>query len=138
MSAYVLDKDSISKLARVTHLMLNLNNTYSGSYPLNDETVELLTRHGNNIHTLYSALFITNLKAVNGRYHEDVKVYPKYTPIKPFSIDNYALDELREGIELFGEYMYQISEDPVYKGKAYNAFYDIYKLLCLVYCKKMF
>ena len=79
MSAYVLEQNEINLLTQATDAMLRLNQKYSGSYPLNAGTVELIGRYANDLHNIYRALYITNIKAVNGRYGDDVRTLPKYS-----------------------------------------------------------
>ena len=132
MSAYVLEQNEINLLTQATDAMLRLNQKYSGSYPLNTETVELIGKYTNDPHNLYRALYITNIKAVNGRYGEDVRTLPKYSPVMSWDIERLNPEQMKRAAQTFSSFMYQCSEDPIYKGPAWNAFYDIYKLLCMM------
>ena len=136
MSAFVLDQEEINLLTAATDAMLKLNKRYPGSYPLSAATVELIGKYVNDPHNLYRALYITNIKAVNGRYGEDAKTLPKYKPVRGWDIDRLNIDQMKKAAGKFGCYMYQCSEDPIYGGAAFNAFYDIYKLLCMIIVKK--
>ena len=75
MSAYVLEQNEINLLTQATDAMLRLNKKYSGSYPLNTGTVELIGKYADDLHNIYRALYITNIKAVNGRYGDDVRTF---------------------------------------------------------------
>ena len=132
MSAYVLEQNEINLLTQATDAMLRLNKKYSGSHPLNTGTVELIGKYADDLHNIYRALYITNIKAVNGRYGDDVRTLPKYSPVIPWDIERLNPDQMKEAARVFSSYMYQCSEDPIYKGVAWNAFYDIYKLLCMM------
>ena len=136
MSAFVLDQKEINVLTQATDAMLRLNKRYPGSYPLSAETVDLIGKYADDLHNIYRALFITNIKAVNGRYGEDTKTLPKYSRLAPWDIDRLNVSQMKKAAGSFGCYMYQCSEDPIYGGSAYNAFYDIYKLLCLMIVNK--
>lgn len=138
MSSYVLDKDGIDLLAQATGAMLEMQRRYAASYPLNGDTVALLGAYTDDLHNLYRALYITNIKAVNGRYGEDTKTLPKYTPLHRWDTERLQPDLLRRAAETFSEYLYQCTEDPVYGGRAFNAFCDIYKLLCMVIVSRGF
>ena len=135
MSAYVLDQDEINTLTRATAAMLQMNRKYSGSYPLGADTVQLLGRYADDLHSIYRALYIANIKAVNGRYREDTKTLPKYKPLHAWDTDRLNPEALKEAARVFSSYMYQCSEDPIHGSAVYNAFYDVYKLLCLVIVK---
>ena len=136
MSAFVLDKKEIDVLVQATDAMLRLNKRYPGSYPLAADTVTLIGKYAEDLHNIYRALYITNIKAVNGRYGEEEKTLPKYTKISPWDIERLNVYQMKKAAGKFGCYMYQCSEDPVYGSPVYNAFYDIYKLLCLLIVKK--
>ena len=136
MSAFVLEKNEIDTLTQATAAALQLNKKYRLSYPLAAETVEILGKYADDLHNLYRILFITNLKAVNGRYGEYNKTFPKYTTLKPWNIsDTYWIDgdALRKACGLFGCYMYQIAEDPICDQPIFNAIADVYKLLSMLY-----
>lgn len=135
MSSFVLDKEEIGLLAVATAAMLQMNRKYSGSYPLSPETVETIGKY--DTHNLYRALYIANIKAVNGRYGEETKTLPKYTPRPAWDPERLNPAAMRKAAEAFDSYMYQCSEDPVYKSPVYNAFYDVYKLLCMVLVKQI-
>ena len=135
MSAFVLDKTDIDILTRATDAALRLNQKYSGSYPLHPDTIALMGRYAGDLHSIYRALYIANIKAVNGRYEGDTKTLPKYTPLRAWDIDRISPDQLKTAAGRFGCYMYQCAEEPIYKSAVYNAFYDIYKLICLCYMK---
>ena len=95
MSAYVLEQNEINLLTQATDAMLRLNQKYSGSYPLNAETVELIGKYTNDPHNLYRALYITNIKAVNGRYGEDVRTLPKYSPVMPWDVERLNPEQMK-------------------------------------------
>ena len=135
MSAFVLNKTDIDLLTRATAAMLQLNRKYAGSYPLHKETVDLLGKYADDLHSIYRALFIANVKAVNGRYGEDEKTIPKYTPLHPWNTERLNMDQMFIAIESFDCYMYQCAEEPICGSAIYNACYDVFKLLCMVYAK---
>lgn len=137
MSAFVLDQNDINILTQATAAALQLNRKYAASYPLNAETVSLLGKYADDLHSIYRALYIANIKAVNGRYGEDTKTLPRYRSLIPWSIDRLSPDQLERAAGRFGCYLYQCMEDPVYNSPVYNAFTDIYKLVCMIYCKTM-
>lgn len=132
MSAFVLDKAEIELLTKATAAALQLNRKYAGSYPLDVKTVDLLGKYTDDLHNLYRALYIMNIKAVNGRYNESAKTLPKYTSIAPWDISRLNPAQLKKAAGMFGCYMYQCSEDPIYGSPVFNAFYDVYKLVCLI------
>ena len=109
MSAFVLSQDEIKLLTQATDSMLKLNNKYSGSYHLAADTVDLIGGYAGDLHSIYRALYITNIKAVNGRYGDDVKTLPKYTPVIPWDIDRLDLEKMKNAAETFESYMYQCS-----------------------------
>lgn len=135
MSAYVLNQDSINVLTRATAAALQMAQTYPGSYNLHKDTLDLLGKYSKDLHSLYRALYITNIKAVNGRYGEDQKTLPKYKTLIPWDWQRTTNNpELKKAIGTFDCYLYQCAEDPIDGTPIYNAFQDIYKLLCSVYC----
>lgn len=136
MSAYVLDKDGIDLLTAATAAMLQMNRKYAGSYPLHPDTVDLIGKYADDLHSLYRALYIANIKAVNGRYGEECRTLPKYTPLKAWNTERLNIDSLKKAADCFSEYMYQCSEDPVYKSPVWYAVSDVYRLLCMVLVKK--
>lgn len=136
MSSFVLDQEEINILTEATGAMLRLNKKYPGSYPLSAATIETLGKYADDPHNIYRALYITNIKAVNSRYGDDAKTLPKYNPVRAWNIDNLNIDQMKKAAGKFGCYMYQCSEDPIYGGPAFNAFYDVYKLLCMIIVKK--
>lgn len=135
MSAFVLSQEDINILTQATAAALQLNRKYAASYPLNADTIALLGKYADDLHSLYRALYIANIKAVNGRYGEDQKTLPKYNPLRAWDTERISPDQLRTAAGRFGCYMYQCMEEPVYGSAVYNAFYDVYKLICLMYCK---
>lgn len=135
MSAFVLNQDGINILTVATDAMLKLATQYPGSYPLEKSTLDILEKYTGDLHNIYRALYITNIKAVNGRYNEDQKTLPKYSKLIPWdigSIHRYTHD-LKKACGTFGCYMYQISEEPIYDTPVYRAFADIRKLCCMIY-----
>lgn len=138
MSAYVLTPENIQLLTQATDAALRMNQRYPGSYNLAPRTIELLGKYAGDRHSIYRALYITNIKAVNGRYGENEKTLPKYTPVPEMDIDELRLDthKIRKACGMYGCYMYQIAEDPIYNTDIYHAFADIYKLLCMIYFSK--
>lgn len=139
MSAYVLEQADILTLAQATDAMLQMAAQYPGSYPLEPQTTAILGRYKGDLHNLYRALYIANIKAVNGRYGDDVKTLPKYTPVSPWKTDHIGhigADRLKKAASVFGTYMYQCAEEPIYGSRVYMAFYDVYKLLCLCLVKE--
>ena len=136
MSAYVLEQDKILTLVKATNTALELNNRYCANYPLDDNTIRILGKYAGDLHNLYRALYITNLKAVNGRYGEDEKTFPKYTPVSAWNIENLNPASIKAACELFSEYMYQISEEPIINTPVFKAFADIFKLCTMYYFKR--
>lgn len=132
MSAYVLKQENINVLTAATDAMLQLNQRYPGSYNLNQRTVDLLGKYAGDRHSIYRALYIANIKAVNGRYGEEEKTLPKYRTVPGWNVNRLDVYQLKKACGLFGCYLYQCSEDPVYGSDIYNAFYDIYKALCVI------
>lgn len=137
MSAFVCNEETINLLTQAAGAVLQMNRKYSASYPLNMETVDLLGKYADDLHMLYRALFITNIKAVNGRYGENEKTLPKYKPLRMWDLERLPLEQLKKACGLFACYMYQICEDPIFGSPAYNAFQDIRKLLCMIYTDKV-
>jgi len=137
MSCMILDQEGINVLTQATGAMLRMNKKYKASYPLNSETVELLGKYAEDPHNLYRALYIANCKAFNGRYDESNRNIPKYKPVRPWDPDRLNPAEMQKACGVFGCYMYQLAEDPVYDSPVYRAFYDIYKLLTMVYVSKV-
>ena len=133
MSAYVLEKENIDFLTLATNAALELNNKYCASYVLHKDTIELFGKYRGDLHNIYRALYITNIKAVNGRYNEDTKTFPKYTELYPWDTSRLSINNVKKAIELFESYCYQIAEDPIRNGPIYIAIYDIYKMLCCYY-----
>ena len=138
MSAFVLDKKDIDTLTLATDAVLRMNKRYCASYVLHDDTINLLGKYAGDLHNIYRALYITNIKAVNGRYGEDEKTLPKYTRLNAWDIDRLNINKMREAIGKFGMYAYQIAEDPICGSPIYKAIYDIYKLLCMIVMDKMY
>lgn len=136
MSAFVLDKNEIELLTQATSAMLQLNRKYKASYPLAPETVSLLGKYADDLHSLYRALYIANIKAVNGRYSDDKKTLPKYTPVMGWNLDRLPLDRMEKAAGTFGCYMYQCAEEPVIYSPIWIALQDIRKLLCMVVIDK--
>lgn len=137
MSAYVLNQASINTLTAATAAALQMSRKYPGSYPLHKDTLDLLGKYADDLHNVYRALYITNIKAVNGRYGEDTKTLPKYKPVMAWDWGRgLSVHELKKACGLFGCYLYQCSEDPVYGSPVFNAFTDIYHLLCALYVSK--
>lgn len=135
MSAYILNQDSIEVLTRATAAALQMAKRYPGSYYLTKETHELLGKYADDLHMVYRALYITNIKAVNGRYGEDTKTLPKYRNLIPWDWERTTnTPELKKALGLFDCYLYQCCEDPIADSEIYAAFQDVYKMLCAVYC----
>lgn len=131
MSAYVLNQESINLLTLTTNAMLELNSKYCASYPLDDNTIKILGQYSGDLHNIYRALYITNIKAVNGRYETEQKTLPKYNKLHPWNPNNLSTNELKKACEVFGSYMYQISEEPIINTPIFKAIADIYKLTCM-------
>lgn len=133
MSAYVLNQDQIEKLTIATNAILELNQRYSGSYYLGKNAIDILGKYAGDLHNLYRALFITNIKAVNGRYRENTQTLPKYRPLHKKPLNAYEVHELREIIGLFDCYLYQICEEPIADTPIYNAMQEINAGICTYY-----
>ncbi len=138
MSAYVLKQENINLLTQATNTMLMLNKRYPGSYYLSKSTIDILGKYTGDMHNIYRALYITNIKAVNGRYSENTKTLPKYKKLREWNPDRASMDELKKACCLFRCYMYQLSEDPIYGTDIYNAFQDIKNSLCALYMNMAF
>lgn len=139
MSAFVLEQKQINLLTQATDAMLRLNKKYPGSYHLAKDTVDILGQYAGDMHNVYRALYITNIKAVNGRYREEAKTLPRYTNLISWDIERCINpEELKKACCMFGCYLYQISEDPIYGTKIYNAFHDIKNALCSLYFSRVF
>ena len=136
MSAFVLSQEEINLLTGATDAALRMNRKYPGSYHLAPRTVELLGQYAGDRHNVYRALYITNIKAVNGRYGEEQKTLPKYQPVPEWNTERLDPDKLRKACGMYSCYMYQCSEDPIYGSDIFNALYDVYKLLCTIYVSK--
>ena len=136
MSAFVLNQNEINILTQATDAMLKLNKRYPASYPLAATTVDLIGKYADDLHNIYRALFIANIKAVNGRYGENERTLPKYSRLIPWDTERLNVQQMKKDAGAFGCYMYQCSEDPIYGSPVYNAFCDIYKLLCLMIVNK--
>lgn len=136
MSAYVLTQENINLLTAAADAVLRMNQQYPGSYNLAPRTIELLGQYAGDRHSIYRALYIANIKAVNGRYGEDQKTLPKYKPVPEWNLNALETHKIRKACGMFGCYMYQCSEDPIYGSDIYNAIYDIYKCLCMILVEK--
>lgn len=138
MSAYVLSQENIELLTIGTNAMLELNKRYPGSYSLSDETIKILGKYTGDLHNLYRALYITNIKAVNGRYREDVKTLPKYRTLHPVELPQMELYKIKKICGLFDCYLYQISEEPIADSPIFKVFSDIHKSICCYLVSKMY
>lgn len=138
MSAYVLEQKNIELLTIGTNAMLELNRLYPGSYHLADDTIRILGKYTGDLHNLYRALYITNIKAVNGRYREDVKTLPKYRKLQALELPKMDRHKIKQICGMFDCYMYQISEEPIYDSPVYKAFADIHKSICCYLVSKMY
>lgn len=136
MSAFVLSQEDINLLTAATAAALQMARKYPGSYHLQESTMNLLGKYAEDLHNVYRALYITNIKAVNGRYGEDQKTLPKYKPIRAWDWSRLEIHNLKKACGKFGCYMYQITEEPIDGTPIYEAFQDIYHLLCALYVQK--
>lgn len=134
MSAFVLNQEGINILTAATDAALRLNRKYPTWYPLEQKTIDILGPYAGDLHNIYRALYITNIKAVNGRYRENTKTLPKYESVKPWNINDIPRHlenwKLKKACGMYQCYMYQCSEEPIDGSDIYNAFQDIQKLLC--------
>ena len=121
MSCFICKKETISLVTLAISRMY-----YSGRLAdvpgANIDVLDAYKDNKGNLdqHKLYSAVYIANLKAYNGRYNENVKEYEKYTGI-PVYLDadgKKTLDALRQ-------YLYQIEEHPVYGTPFYWLVYSV-------------
>ncbi len=135
MSAFVLSQENINLLTQATHAVFQLNSLYPTAYHLEAATTALLGHYADDLHNLYRALYIANIKAVNGRYREDTKTLPKYKPLDRWDVEHLPVHDLRRAAGMFQCYLYQCAEEPIYKSPVYDAFYDVFKALCTVYVK---
>ncbi len=138
MSAFICDKEQIDVITQATAYVLQQNKKYSASYPLEPSTVNMFGKYADDLHSIYRALYIANIKAVNGRYNENTKTLPKYTDLRPWSLEYGRLDDstIKSAICIFNCYSYQLSEDPVIYSPVWNAIQDIRKCLCMIYCDR--
>lgn len=134
MSAYVLEQEGINLLTQATGAMLELSRRYSASYPLNPATTALIGPYTDDLHALYRA----NIKAVNGRYGENTRTLPKYKPLQRWDVERLSPDQMRKAAETFSDYLYQCAEDPICGSTVFHAFYDVYKLLCMMIVQRGF
>lgn len=134
MSAFICEKEQIETITQATAYVLQLNRKYKASYPLAAETVNLFGKYADDLHSIYRALYIANIKAVNGRYKENTKTLPKYTGIKPWNIEyNLDFEAVKKAACVFSCYCYQIAEEPVIYSPVWFALNDIRKCLCMIY-----
>lgn len=75
-----------------------------------------------NAHKIYRRLYIMNLRAFNGRYREDVKTFDRYKRTAP-PMDLLQLHKYMKC------YLYQCSEEPVYRSQLFNAVMDTSHML---------
>lgn len=73
-------------------------------------------------HKVYSAVYIANLKAYNGRYDDNEKEYPKYTRISA-GIDT----DGKNTMNALRKYLYQIEEHPIFGTPFYWMVYNVLK-----------
>lgn len=133
MSAYVLEKAHIDILTQATAAVLQMNRKYSASYPLDEKTVEIFGKYADDLHSVYRALYIANIKAVNGRYGESNKELPRYTELRPWNVDRINVLDWKKAISIFACYSYQIAEDPIIYSPVWYAIQDVFKLMCMIY-----
>lgn len=136
MSAFVLNQEEIEKLTVAVNGMLELNQLYPGSYYVGKNAVDLLGKYAGDLHSIYRALYITNIKAVNGRYGDDTKTLPKYRPLHAKKLSDFMKFELEKAIGTFGCYLYQICEEPIYGTPIYNAMEEMNAAICAYYAHK--
>lgn len=136
MSAFVLNQEKINILTAATAAALQMSKRYPGSYHLQPATMDLLGKYAEDLHNIYRALYITNIKAVNGRYGEDQKTLPKYKTVQPWDWSRLDIQSLKKACGAFGCYMYQCDEEPIAGSPIYDAFEDVYHLLCMLYVQK--
>lgn len=119
MSCYICNADTIAMIARAMADKLTKTVNYS-SYADDRAAFDgcFIKRQGMtgyyDEHKVYRKLYIENLKAYNGRYHENVREFTKFVPYTA----RYEKIELHKALH---EYLYQLTEDatdgsPIYKA----------------------
>ena len=122
MSCFIVSPENIRAQAEFISCIMNdsYNNRYrmSAADSLYDVFAACKGSDGYSAHKIYRALYIANLRAYNGRYHEDVKTFDKYVKTAPPA----DLVQLHKYMRC---YLYQCAEEPVYKTPIYNAIRDL-------------
>ena len=138
MSAFVLEQDEIEVLVPAVNAVLELNQQYCHSYYLSESTRSILSKYTGDLHSLYRILYIFNIKAVNGRYNDNVKEFPKYRPLNYWPTKDWLVrlpkEKLKCAISTMRCYMYQCCEDATVNQPLYAALREIQKTLCFLYC----
>ena len=117
MSCFIVDAECIQ--AQAAFIAEVLNRGYSDLYQisaddaLKDVFKACRDRNGYSAHKIYRTLYIANLRAYNGRYKENVKEFAKYVPTA-------APTNLLQLYSYMDCYLYQCSEEPVYKTPLFN------------------
>lgn len=121
MSCYICNADTIAMIARAMADKLTKTLNYK-SYADDRAAFDGCFVKGHFVgdaghydeHKVYRKLYIENLKAYNGRYHENVREFAKFVPYTA----RYEKIELHKALH---EYLYQLAEDatdgsPIYKA----------------------
>ena len=117
MSCFIVESECIQ--AQAAFIAEVLNRGYSDLYQisaddaLKDVFKACRDRNGYSAHKIYRTLYIANLRAYNGRYKENVKEFAKYVPTA-------APTNLLQLYSYMDCYLYQCSEEPVYKTPLFN------------------
>lgn len=123
MSCYVVEEKTMHQVVAVVYKMLTKKRIADvpgvnlecfapckSDKPTKDGTQDY------DVHKLYRLLYITNLKAYNGRYCDNCKEFPRFS-----GYSEACLRDTNEVFHSFDSYMYQISEHPVYGTDIYWA-----------------
>ena len=120
MSCYICNPDTIAMIAKAMADKLTKTINYK-SFENDRAAFEGCFVKGHFVgdaghydeHKVYRKLYIENLKAYNGRYHENVREFNKYRP--------HAAMDKKELHKALHEYLYQLAEDATDGGPIYNA-----------------
>ena len=122
MSCFICKAETISTLAAI--ITDTLNSRQSCIYFDIDGAAfaDCMDKYGDyDDHKVYRKLYIENLRAYNGRYHENVREFAKYAP---FTGNRWPLEEQAKAYKFGRCYLYQIAEDATYNGPVYIAVRD--------------
>lgn len=118
MSCFIVSPENIR--AQAEFMACILNDGFTSRYRLgaSEALVEALEgcKEGMkwSAHKIYRKLYIMNLQAYNARYHEDVKTFDRYKKTSPPG-------DLLQLHKYMRCYLYQCSEEPVYRTPLFKA-----------------